>query len=797
MKIQHITLSILLLFPAMLMAQTGIIRGKITNAKNNTALPFVNVAIPGTSSGAVSDTAGFYQIRNLKPGQYNVTASFIGFETQTAFEIEVTNSKPATVDFLLEEVITSLKGVEVKASPFTKKEESPISMRTLGVSEIARNPGGNRDISKVIQSLPGVAQTVSFRNDIIIRGGSPNENRFYLDDIEIPNINHFATQGASGGPVGMINVDFVRDVSFYSSAFPANRNNSLSSVMEFKFRDGREDRMGTKFTLGASDMGLTAEGPIGKKTTFIASARRSYLQFLFKVIGLPFLPTYNDFQFKVKYKPDAKNEFTLLGIGAIDDFTLNTELQKTGDDQQKYILGYLPVQTQWNYMNGVKYVHYRNTSYSTLVLSRNMLNNESEKYRNNDDSNPANKILKYKSQEIENKFRYEETRRFNGYKLNYGIGFENSKYTNATYNLISMPWGVDTLNFSSDLTIDKWGLFGQLSKSFFNNRLGLSFGIRSDGNDYNKAMINSAKQLSPRLSVSYSILPNFTFNANCGYYYQLPAYTVLGYRNNNNELVNKANGVKYIRAKHLVSGFEYISKKNLKLNVEGFLKIFQNYPFAVRDSISLANVGSDFGVIGNEEVVSTSEGRSYGIEFLAQQKLFKGFYGMITYTFVRSEFKDKNDIYVPSSWDNRNIVNITLGKSLKRNWELGAKWRYSMGSPFTPYNIPLSVQIANWQINGRGIPDYDNLNKMRLPAFHQLDIRVDKKYYLKKFTMEFYVDIQNLYNFQSELPPILDVVRDADGNPVVSSTDPSSFEYKTIESFTGTVLPTVGIVIEF
>lgn len=780
-----------------LYAQNGIIQGKVTNPMNNEVLPFVNVAIQGTTLGASADESGKYKITGLKPGLYNIVASFVGFENKIIYEVEVTNAKPTTINIEMIETITKLQEVTVKSSVFVKKEESPISLRTIGVSEIARNPGGNRDISKVIQSLPGVTPTVSFRNDIIIRGGSPSENRFYLDGIEVPNINHFATQGSSGGPVGMINVDFIRQVEFYSSAFPANRHNSLSSVMEFKLNDGRSDRIGGRFTIGASDIGLTLEGPANKNATYMVSARRSYLQFLFKTIGLPFLPTYNDFQAKYKWAINKKNEITFIGLGAIDDFELNKELQTKGDEQQKYILGYLPVNVQWNYTNGIKYVHYEDHSYTTLVLSRNMLNNESYKYKDNDESDKSKKVLEYKSQEIENKFRLERTTRMGRYKLNYGTNFEYARYTNSTYNLISTPAGIDTINFSSKLDMLKWGLFGQISASYFDNRFGVSFGIRSDGNNYDRSMINSAKQLSPRISLSYAITPELSINANTGLYYQLPSYTVLGYRDRSGRLVNKDNKLLYMRAHHLVGGFEYINKNNLKINIEGFLKFIDQYPFLIRDSISLANLGSNFGVIGNDAVVSTSIGRSYGIEFLVQQKLIKGFYGLMTYTFVRSEFQDKNNKYIASSWDNKHILNITAGKSFKRNWEVGIKWRFALGSPYTPFDYNESLKIANWNINKQGVLDFSKLNQERLKPFHNLDIRVDKKYFYKNLSLNFYVDIQNLYNFQSQLSPILDVVKDENGNALVNPVDNSSYLGKTIENTSGTVLPSIGVVIEF
>ena len=183
-------------------AQTGVIKGRVSNKLNNETLPSATVQVLGTTQGAQTDDYGNYEITGLEPKLYNIKVSFVGFKDIEVFEIQVTNAKPTILNFEMEESSEGLKEVVIRASPFRKTEESPLSLRTIGVTEIARNPGGNRDISRVIQSLPGVTALPTFRNDLIIRGGAPNENRFYLDDIEVPNINHFATQGASGGPVG-------------------------------------------------------------------------------------------------------------------------------------------------------------------------------------------------------------------------------------------------------------------------------------------------------------------------------------------------------------------------------------------------------------------------------------------------------------------------------------------------------------------------------------------------------------------------------------------------------------------
>ncbi|MFT5834736.1 MAG: hypothetical protein ACI97N_002376 [Cognaticolwellia sp.] len=795
MKQILITFLMSLSFAFTIQAQSGIIKGRVYNSINNESIMFANLIIEGSSTGVVSDLDGKYEITDLEPGTYNLKASYLGFTDVTIYEIEVTNSKPAVADIPMSENAEQLEEVVVRASPFNKTEESPVSLRTVGVAEIQRNPGGNRDISRVIQSLPGVTTTASFRNDLLIRGGGPNENRFYLDDVEVPVINHFATQGASGGPNGMINVDFIREVDFYSGAFPANRGNSLSSIFNFKQKDGRDDRIGFRGTVGASDLALTLEGPIGDKTTFLVSARRSYLEFLFGLLELPFLPGYWDFQAKVKYKPDNKNEFTFIGLGAIDRSVLNLEANETED--QQFLLDNLPEQFQWNYTNGLVYKRYRDNGYLTFVVSRSMLNNESTKYRNNDDSDPSNLTQNYVSQEIENKLRIENTSRTNGYKINYGINYEFAKYNLDNFALFSVGGTVFEQTQKSEFNMNKYGFFGQISKKYIDEKLILSLGVRADGNDFNDEMRNPLKQLSPRFSAAYAITPDFIANFNTGIYYQLPAYTILGFQEDGN-LVNR-DRTDFIQATHVVGGLEYNTKSNSKITLEGYYKLYDNYPFLLRDSLNIANIGGDFGAIGNEPAISNRAGRTYGLEALFQQKFYRGFYGILSYTLGVSEFEDKNGDLVASSWDSRHIIAITAGKQLGKNWEIGARWRFQSALPETP-DDPNANLVPVWLLNGRALPDYNQLNTLRGSNFHGLDIRVDKKWFFEKWSLNAYIDVQNAYNFQSETQRQL-LNRDDNGNPVIIDTslpmDQQRYDTRTLISLNGQALPTVGIIIEF
>lgn len=805
MKATYISILFFMMLPGIINGQqknTGEIEGRVFNSKNNEGVPFANVVIYQTTIGSASNFDGEFLFTGIKPGFVRLQVSAVGFKTYISEEIMVTNAKKVNINIPLEETSIAIEEVVVKPSPFRKTEESPLSLRRIGLKDIEKSPGANRDISKVIQSFPGVASTPVQRNDVIVRGGGPSENSFYLDGVEIPTINHFATQGASGGPVGIINVDFIREVDFYSGAFPANRGNALSSVLELKQRDGNKEKLEIQGTLGASEVALTLDGPINEKTTFIFSARRSYLQILFAALELPFLPTYNDAQFKVKTRFDEKNELTLIGLGAIDQFDLNLDANDT--EEQRYILNFIPVNEQWSYTVGAVFKHYREKGYDTWVLSRNALNNRSYKYQ---DNNEVDSLLTfdYFSEESETKFRYENTtRNDNGYKINYGAGLEYAHYTNDTYRKQFVGNATQTINYYTLLDLWSWSLFGQISKEYFGDRLSLSLGVRTDANNYSSEMSDLLSQISPRVSASYNIKPDFSVNFNTGRYYQRPAYTTLGFSDATGNLINKTNGLKYISVDHLVGGFEYLPDDESVISLEGFYKYYRDYPFSMNDSIALSNKGADYGSFGDEEVLSIAEGQAYGIELLARHRNLWGFNVVFSYTLVRSEFKEFNDnlkltsTFIPTSWDNIHLLNLTATRDLKRNWQVGFKWRFIGGSPYTPFDENKSSLITAWNARGREYLDYTQFNALRLDPFHQLDIRVDKQYFFNKWSLMFYVDIQNLYNFKSDEPDKLITQTDQNGNVLIDPDDPTRYDLKRIESDgSGTVLPSLGIIVQF
>ncbi|MFT5338256.1 MAG: hypothetical protein ACI9YL_002273, partial [Luteibaculaceae bacterium] len=627
-----------------------------------------------------------------------------------------------------------------------------------------------------------------------------NENRFFIDGIEVPNINHFATQGSSGGPVGLLNVNLIREVDFFSGGFPANRGNALSSVIDFKLIEGNKEGLHGNFILGSSDVGVTLDGPTGENSNLIFSFRRSYLQFLFQALNLPFLPTYNDIQFKESITLGDKDKISILGLGAFDQFALNTGVNKGIEDPEvlernNYILGNLPINNQWNYTLGARWIHFQEQGSMQLAISRNHLNNQSEKFKNNIEL-PENQLLDYSSAEIENKLRFQINRSFGPWKTYYGLESEQVTYTNRSEQKVETNGQIFKNSTDNKLQFWKGAGFASANRSFVDSRLSLSFGLRTDFNSYSNKTANPLQQLSPRFSASYAINEKWTGSFSMGKFFQLPSYTILGYTNNSGKLVNR-DFVEFIYNKQISLGGSYQANNYLKISLEAFRKVYSRYPLSVTNQVSLANLGADFGVIGNEEIRSTSEGEAQGLEVLIQQKLSSKLYGLISYTWVKSSFTNQNNELQPSAWDNGHILNATLGVKLNKNWEIGGKFRLLGGAPLTPYDFSRSAQISSWETRKQGVLNYAEVNSLRSAAFHSLDLRVDKNWYFEKWSINAYIDVQNVYNNSIAGLPYLTTINDEQGNPKISETDPQSYQLKEVSNDSGSRLPSIGIMIEF
>ncbi|GGG28189.1 TonB-dependent receptor [Pontibacter amylolyticus] len=802
----------LLLLPALSFAQSGVITGTVRDANTKEALIGVSVQVVGAQLGTVTNENGAYRIDNIPLGSYTLQSSYIGYQALSKFNVNVTSGNAQIINFELVPATSQLGEVEVVArrrqSAAIADIVTPLSVQSLSTEEIRSNPGGNFDISKVVQVLPGVATSGTgggSRNDLIIRGGAPSENVYYLDGIEIPLINHFTTQGSAGGATGILNVSFIEDLKVSSSAFDARYDNALASVFEFRQRYGNPERFSGNVRLSGSEFATTLEGPLSPKTTYLVSARRSYLQFLFKLLDLPIRPNYWDFQYKVDHKIDNKTSLSFIGVGAIDEFAFGVPRKSTPESE--YILRSIPSNNQWNYTTGVSMKRLVNDGYVNLALSRNAFNIELEKEEAAQEGGTPQPTLQSNSRETENKLRLDVNKYRNGFKYAYGVSGQYVQFTNDIFSLIrnevrdengNLVQPAITVNYDTNLDFFRYGAFGQVSRSVLNNRLGLSFGLRTDMNSFTDKGRNPLKTLSPRLSASYLLTDKWTINGSWGTYYKLPTYTVLGYQENNNFLNRSAD---YIRSIHYVLGTEFLPREDLRFTVEGFYKDYSNYPVSLRDGISLANQGGDFGSIGNEAVSTTGKGRAYGAEFYVQKKLTGTVFGVLSYTYVVSEFAGTDGRYVSSAWDYRHLASGLLGKKLPRNWEFGAKYRYAGGAPATPFDLEASQR--NYASLGVGILDYTRLNTERLRPFSQLDVRIDKKWNFNRITLDLFLDIANVlgsntpgfdrYTFQRNEDNT--GFATTDGNPL--RLDGGNAIPVILKNDDGNLVPTLGFIVEF
>ena len=776
-------LSLLLVLPTLLFSQIdGSINGYIYDSKSQLPLLGANVIIEGTEKGAISDENGFFEITKISPKSYNLSVSYVGYQSKKIFNIIIKSKGNQTLEILLVESSEELEEIILYESPFKKSVETPLSVNTFSRVEIESYPGADNDVTKVVQSMPGLSPSVGgFRNDIIIRGGAPNETVYYLDEIEIPNINHFSTQGSAGGPQGMINISFIDEVTLSTSAFGVEYDNPLSGVLQFNQKNGNPKEISGNFRFGASDSAITIEGPFSKsednKTTFIFSARKSYLQFLFELIGLPIRPDYWDFQWKVNHKIDDYNSINFIGLGAIDDFSV--EAPDDFDFTQQSFLEQVPIIQQNSTTTGISWIRKfkEKKGQFILALSTNKLKNIFSRYVDNENLNGL--YFRNDSHEWETKLRLKTVNYVNDWKISWGGNIQYSDYFNNTSDLYNQAEYITKFNFY------KYGLFGNISKSFFENKLDVSIGIRSDEDTFSSGS-KLTNNLSPRLSTSLSISKDrrLKWNSSLGTYYKIPVYTVLGFKNNLGEFANQ--DAQYTKSNHFVTGFDYALGNASKISVEGFLKKYGQFPISVVDGVSLANKGADFEVLGNENIITEGKGKTRGLEFLFQQKLTNNFYGIFSYTFFKSEFTDINGNYLPSVWDSKHLSSFSGGYKLKKNWEISSRWRFSGKTPYVPYNLDAS--LANYP---NMILDYSQLGNVKLGNFSQVDIRFDKKWNKENISINFFIEILNLLAQKIPSPSEFGLERDGSGNII------TPFNLVEIDVNRESMIPSFGFSIDF
>ncbi len=580
------------------------IYGKVVDKFTQQPLPGANVLVVNTNFGASTDVSGKFEIDNLPPGEYQLRASIIGYRSIIKADVMVMSGFAPEVIFELEEEAIELENIVVKSDYFETSRLELISTRSFNYEEIRRSAGGFEDVIRALSVLPGVAQADGGRNDLIVRGGAPSENLYLVDGYKVQNINHFGTQGATGGPLSYINLDFVSGTTFSTGGFSVNNGDKLSSSLSIDLRNGRQDRIGGKATISASQFGLNIEGPISNSSQFIFSARRSYLDFIFKAADFSFVPEYWDILGKADFEIDESNSLSLLVISAIDNINYFNDTEDQRYDNAR-IIG----SEQLQYLAGVKFRHLIDNGFINLSLSRNFVDYDTQQR----DSLLAS-IYINKSKEIENTFNAELTYKLsNKSDLTLGgdaklIDFE-ARILLPTYTTTfgdSLPTtALDTTN-----TYYKGAVYLNYNTVLF-DKLIANLGVRGD---YFNAL-DDKFYYSPRLSLSYLLSDITRINFSTGIYYQSPSYLWLVGDKINSRLKN-------MRVNQFILGFDHYLNSDALIKVEGFYKDYADYAVSlIRTYLTMANTGAGFGdenyeSFGLEPLTASGTGNTKGIEVL-------------------------------------------------------------------------------------------------------------------------------------------------------------------------------------
>lgn len=737
----------------------GIMEGKVIDKITLEPLPGVNIIIPGTNKGTATNIEGEFRITGLEVGIYQLRASFVGYNSITKSDITVNSSRPARVTFELSESAIELEGVTVTSDYFYSVPTEVNSIKAFSYEEIRRVPGGFEDVVRALSVLPGIGQASAGRNDLVVRGGAPSENLFLVDGFVVPNINHFGSQGATGGPLSFVNLDYVNETTFSAGGFSAMYGDKLSSVLKIDLRDSRQDRIGGKAKVSASQFGFNLEGPVNEKVDFIFSARRSYLDFIFNAAGFNFVPEYYDVLTKVNYNIDQKNRLSYLFIAAFDKVKFNNNDKEDIYDNAR-ILG----SNQNQYVTGISYRRLFDKGFLNLTLSRNFVDYDS--FQRDTTLQP---IFQNVSREQENELKGDLVYKLSpASEINVGTSAKliefsaNILFPNNYVTTFGEVLPVTSLRTEQNFT--KFGGYTQYSSMLF-NRLRVNLGLRAD---YFSA-INDPFTLSPRFSTSYMLDEITSVNFSTGIYYQSPSYIWLVADQRNEDL-------KPVKVNQFVLGFERKLRSDIRMKVEGFYKDYSNYPTSIiRPYIVLANTGAGYGgstdnfaTFGLEPLISAGTGVARGIEFSMQKKSSDiPHYGILSLTYSQSKFTGLDGVERNGKYDQTWLFNLSAGYIFNERWEAAVKFRFATGSPYTPYN-------------NDGTQSVNNYLSERFRETHSLDLRIDRRWNFAGWSMITYIDIQNIYN-QKNVTNI-------------------SWDYRNMETEENSsigILPSIGIDIEF
>lgn len=710
----------------------GTIRGRVVDA--DTRLPLAGVAVAARSLDLVARPAvlsgedGGFVIRNVEAGSYTLGGSVLGYAPELVADVVVRSGRITMVEMSMQPAPIALEGIVVKGGFFRKPKEEVTSQTRYSGEEIRRAPGSAGDVSRIFMTLPSVAKVSDQSNGLAIRGGSPAENAFFVDNIEIPNINHFPAQGSSSGPISLLTTDLIKDATFHTGGFSARYGNRLSSVMNIELRDGNPEEFDAQFDLNFAGVGVSAEGPLGGgSASYLVSVRRSYLDLLVNAIGTnaDMVPKYSDGTVKVAWELGARHRLVGLGIIGLDDIAIgqsaavDNDITTYGDqDMQEGAVG-----VDWQALWSDGMVSNTTVSFMTTGYGGSVWETSSDQKLVQQDSRESSLTFRntnraHLGRGASLQFGVEATALFTDYDL------AMSEYTGS----LGQP--VPALRVGDRFTTGRGALFASLVADPL-PRVTTTFGLRADHFHY-----SGDWSVSPRAALTFRATDRTNLNLSGGLFRQDLPLVLLTQQEENRELAEPW-------AAHLVGGVEHFLSDDTRLTVEGYWKEYRDSPVdpAEPGLFIVDEQTYRYGFFFNhDQLASDGRARARGVELLIQKKLAEGFYGLLAGSYSRAEYEAGDGIWRSRVYDNRWMASAEGGYKPNDLWEFSLRWVFAGGAPFTPLDLEASAAA------GRDVLDKARINQARYPDYHSLNVRLDRRMNFQGSNLVWYASVWNVYN---------------------------------------------------
>ncbi len=727
------------------------IRGRVTDKNMGIPLPGATVVLQGSENqtGTISGNDGYFNLENIPVGRHGIRISYVGYEEIVVNNFMLTSGKEAFLNIEMQEKITEVDEVVIKA--YERKDKpindmAMVSARSFSVEETERFAGSLGDPARMVANYAGVMTQNDSRNDIIIRGNSPLGLLWRLDGVEVPNPNHFGALGTTGGPVSILNNNLLSNSDFYTGAFPSEFGNAVAGAFDLNLRSGNNRKKEYVGQIGFNGFEIGAEGPFSANSnaTYMANYRHSTLA-VFDAIGFDMgtgtaIPQYQDLTFKLDFPGTKMGRFSILGIGGKSYI----ELGRGDSSSNSYNAS--GVMTDFGADLGILalnhlYFFNENTRIKTSLTaqgSRSFTRLDSLK---NGDVEPVPFVRndyregKYAiSSKLKSKLNTRNT---------FSLGFIFDYYDVNYNDSIRQQTGTYDIQLDTKDNVQLLRTFGEW-KHRFTNDLSAYAGV-----NVQHFFLNGETSVEPRLGAKWQMNDRMSVHTGAGLHSQLQPKMAYFYESEdiNGNIVQTNTNLKMSKSMHYIVGYDWLINSNFRFKAEAYYQHLYDVPVQ-RDmkEFSMLNAGDFFGLPVLDSLINEGTGKNYGIEFTLEKFLSKGYYFLLTTSLFDSKYTSYDNIERNTAYDGEFVVNALAGYELElksRNFiTFDMKTVWAGGKRYTPVDIEASITENSVQW------DWNKAFELQDDYF-RLDMRIGYKVNGKKISQEWALDLQNITNHQN------------------------------------------------